>query len=232
MRSARSPAWQTALLLSLNRSSTFEHGRTASLIVPRLYLADLSTARSEAELSQLGITHVVSVLEYTPTFPASFAHLQKLHIRIQDRSDVDILRHLETTTAFIRDALAENESNVVMVHCFMGVSRSATVVCAYLVATANMTATDALSAVKERRSVVNPNFGFVRQLEVYAEKVHGPMRPFPRPWKSTRGRRPDQGYRYLPALRKVSIIDLYHRTGARVALVSDRVVHLNNGLDQ
>ncbi|KAI0064192.1 hypothetical protein BV25DRAFT_1837002 [Artomyces pyxidatus] len=81
-------------------------------------------------------------------------------------------------SVIIRDALADNDSNVVMdakVHCFMGVSRSATVVCTYLVATANMTAADALSAVKEMRSVVNTNFGFVRQLQVYAEKVYGPM---------------------------------------------------------
>ncbi|GAW00966.1 endoglucanase V-like protein [Lentinula edodes] len=47
---------------------------------------------------------------------------------------------LHTTTEFLKAALEENESNVVLVHCFQGVSRSATVVCAYLISNVGMTA--------------------------------------------------------------------------------------------
>lgn len=50
----------------------------------------------------------------------------------------------------------------------MGISRSATVVSAYLVATAPMTAPEAIAFVTERRSIVSPNIGFQRQLEAYA----------------------------------------------------------------
>jgi atypical dual specificity phosphatase len=50
----------------------------------------------------------------------------------------------------------------------MGVSRSATVVCAYLIATKAMTAPEAIAFVTERRSIVSPNVGFQRQLETYA----------------------------------------------------------------
>ncbi len=53
----------------------------------------------------------------------------------------------------------------------MGISRSATVVCAYLIATMEMTPHEALAAVKEKREIVSPNAGFLQQLEEYAVRV-------------------------------------------------------------
>jgi hypothetical protein len=55
----------------------------------------------------------------------------------------------------------------------MGISRSATIVCAYLIATMRMTPHEALAAVREKRGIVSPNMGFLRQLEEYAIEVHG-----------------------------------------------------------
>ncbi|EEB89908.1 hypothetical protein MPER_11947 [Moniliophthora perniciosa FA553] len=91
-----------------------------------------------------------------------------MHVRIADRSDVDILVHLEQTTEFIRKAIEESPDNNVLVHCFAGVSRSATVVCAYLVATAGMRAIDSVAFVQSKRKIVCPNLGFRQQLEMYA----------------------------------------------------------------
>ena len=55
----------------------------------------------------------------------------------------------------------------------MGVSRSATVVCAYLIAAMEMTPDEALAAVKKKREIVNPNIGFMFQLDDYAMGLHG-----------------------------------------------------------
>ncbi len=55
----------------------------------------------------------------------------------------------------------------------MGISRSATIVCAYLIATMRMTPDEALAAVKEKRGIVSPNVGFLRQLEEYSIRLHG-----------------------------------------------------------
>jgi Dual specificity phosphatase, catalytic domain len=56
----------------------------------------------------------------------------------------------------------------IQVHCLMGISRSATVVCGYFVATMKMTPQEALTAVKAKRGIVCPNLGFRIQLEEYA----------------------------------------------------------------
>ena len=86
----------------------------ASEVLPRLYLTDLSTARDEAQLATLGITHVVSVIERAPTLPQTQT-LRTLHIPLSDNSDQDILTHLPVTTSFISNALAEDPNSRVLV---------------------------------------------------------------------------------------------------------------------
>ncbi|KAI0046975.1 phosphatases II [Auriscalpium vulgare] len=157
-------------LLTDSVPQDFERKANADEIVPRLYLSDLFTARSEADLERLGITHVLSVLDFHPVIPP---HVVAVHIPLADRSDANILEHLDATTTFIRDALAAAPQNRVLVHCLMGISRSATVVCAYLVATTNMSPAQALAAVQAKRAVVNPNYSFQRQLRKYSARCCG-----------------------------------------------------------
>ena len=55
----------------------------------------------------------------------------------------------------------------------MGISRSATVVCAYLIAESGMTGPSSIEYVRSKRPIVSPNIGFRRQLDEYALKVRG-----------------------------------------------------------
>jgi hypothetical protein len=52
----------------------------------------------------------------------------------------------------------------------MGISRSSTVVIAYLIATTNMTPHEALASVRSKRTIVRPNRGFMSQLQEYYSK--------------------------------------------------------------
>jgi hypothetical protein len=52
----------------------------------------------------------------------------------------------------------------------MGISRSSTVVIAYLIATTNMTPREALASVQSKRAIVRPNRGFMSQLQEYHSK--------------------------------------------------------------
>ncbi|TFK74953.1 phosphatases II [Pluteus cervinus] len=142
--------------------------RAASRISSRLYLSDLLIAEDANELKRLGITHVVSVVELQPDIPETIPLEHRLHIPIADKSDVDILSHMETTTAFIGAALSANEANIVLVHCVQGISRSATIVCAYLVATKRMQGPQAIEYTQSKRGIVCPNLGFRHQLDIYA----------------------------------------------------------------
>ncbi|KAF5373296.1 hypothetical protein D9615_007487 [Tricholomella constricta] len=178
MLSFSAPNWHTPLnAVTSQRSnrqrSAMGFGRAASPITPRVYLSDALTARNQDQLVRLGITHVVSIVEYNPTIPDIIPAENKLHIRLADESKADILSHLPNTTEFITSVLAENKTNKVLVHCVMGISRSATVVCAYLIASSGMDAREALEHTQAKRGIVCPNLGFRKQLDAYAEGFVG-----------------------------------------------------------
>ncbi|KAF8202215.1 hypothetical protein BJ912DRAFT_944107 [Pholiota molesta] len=72
---------------------------------PRLYLSDYFTASDAEKLAMHGITHVISVVDFTPTIPAIIERDRMLHVRIVDQSDADLLQYLDQTTTFIIQAL-------------------------------------------------------------------------------------------------------------------------------
>ncbi|KZT25269.1 phosphatases II [Neolentinus lepideus HHB14362 ss-1] len=177
MLSFSSGSFQSDLITSAGVQQTVVKGtaRVATLVLPRLYLSDIFTARDEKELKMLGITHVLSVMETAPSWSEDVeaALVEHMHVKIADRPDADILQWLDGTTEFIKNALESNKKNKVLVHCFQGISRSATVVCAYLIATLGMSHTKSISFVKGKRGIVSPNAGFVKQLQIYATRFEG-----------------------------------------------------------
>lgn len=64
-------------------------------------------------------------------------------------------------------------SGKVLVHCHVGVSRSATLVLAYLMLKQNLSLVEAICAVKDNRGVI-PNRGFLRQLIKLDGQLFGP----------------------------------------------------------
>ena len=89
--------------------------RHPDLIVPRLYLCDLHTAQDPIVATSLGITHIVSVLDFVPTFPNEMQHIEKMHVRLSDNFREKITPHLDHTTTFIREALEGDPENKVLV---------------------------------------------------------------------------------------------------------------------
>ena len=79
------------------------------------------------------------------------------------------MEHFETTNKFIDQA---REQGCVLVHCHAGVSRSASVVIAYLVWKNGWTTTQAFKHIKKSRFIM-PNNGFVLQLKEYQNLVRG-----------------------------------------------------------
>jgi len=83
-------------------------------------------------------------------------------VDIVDLDYRDLLTYFPQTCKLIAVSVAKKRP--ILVHCRAGMSRSATVVCAYIMKTQNKSAIDAINFVRQRRNCIRPNVGFVQQL--------------------------------------------------------------------
>lgn len=115
------------------------------------------------------ITHILSVLDYDVYETGHFADYTHMQVRLDDDPNENLLAHFNDTNKFIETAITAGGR--VFVHCAMGKSRSATVICAYLMWKFGVSPDEALSQLQEGRGVADPNPGFFEQLEVYEEML-------------------------------------------------------------
>lgn len=96
-------------------------------------------------------------------FPGTFEYF---NVRVYDDEKTNLLKYWDDTFRYISRAKAEGSK--VLVHCKMGVSRSASVVIAYAMKAYQWEFQQALEHVKKRRSCIKPNKNFLNQLETYS----------------------------------------------------------------
>nr|KAF6455742.1 dual specificity phosphatase 13 [Rousettus aegyptiacus] len=158
-------------LLWVRRAATLSH---INEVWPNLFLGDAYAARDKSKLIQLGITHVVNVAagKFQVDTGAKFYHglpLEYYGIEADDNPFFDLSVYFLPVARYIRTALSVPQGRV-LVHCAMGVSRSATVVLAFLMIYENMTLVEAIQTVQAHRDIC-PNAGFLRQLQVLDNRL-------------------------------------------------------------
>ncbi|XP_053179261.1 protein phosphatase Slingshot homolog 3 [Scomber japonicus] len=134
-----------------------------SKIFDYLYLGSEWNAANFEELQKNNIGYILNVTrEIDNFFPESFNYM---NIRVYDVEATDLLPHWTDTFNFINTARKSGQA--VLVHCKMGVSRSASTVIAYAMKQQHWPLDVALGFVRECRSIVKPNDGFMKQLQTY-----------------------------------------------------------------
>ncbi|XP_069817501.1 protein phosphatase Slingshot homolog 1 [Dendropsophus ebraccatus] len=135
----------------------------ASHIFDYLYLGSEWNASNLEELNNAGVGYILNVTrEIDNFFPGLFAYH---NIRVYDEESTDLLSHWNDAYNFINKA-KKNHSKC-LVHCKMGVSRSASTVIAYAMKEYGWSMEKAYNYVKQKRNVARPNAGFMRQLSEY-----------------------------------------------------------------
>ncbi|XP_013995803.1 dual specificity protein phosphatase 26 [Salmo salar] len=136
----------------------------ADEVWPRLYIGDQDIASDRRELARLGITHILNCAQSKWRGGAEYyagMDITYQGIEAHDTPSFDMSVNFYPAAEFIHRALSSGGK--VLVHCAVGVSRSATLVLAYLMIRQNLTLVEAIKAVKDHRGVI-PNRGFLRQL--------------------------------------------------------------------
>ncbi|TRY83606.1 hypothetical protein DNTS_022090 [Danionella cerebrum] len=135
----------------------------ATLIFDHLYLGSEWNASNLEELQDSGVGYILNVTrEIDNFFPGTFSYC---NIRVYDDEATDLLAHWNETYNFILKAKKSNSK--CLVHCKMGVSRSASTVIAYAMKECGWSLEKAYNFVKQKRNIAQPNPAFMKQLAEY-----------------------------------------------------------------
>ena len=108
-------------------------------VLPNLFISNYSTAIDQSLLMQNNISRkymlmfmykldIINISEFANEFPEQISYLK---IDIFDSPNSNIKQYFTVCNKFIQDARQQEKS--VLVHCHAGVSRSATIILAYLI---------------------------------------------------------------------------------------------------
>ncbi|KAK9249424.1 protein-tyrosine phosphatase-like protein [Lipomyces tetrasporus] len=131
-----------------------------------IYIGTSFALHGQKALADAGVTHILSALRgnIDSKLVSSFKHM---HIQVDDDDDEDMLQYFDQSNAFIDEALSSG--GTILVHCIAGISRSATLVIAYIMQDRRISFEEAWSLVQEGRPIVNPNDSFKEQLAIYEQ---------------------------------------------------------------
>uniref|UniRef100_A0A8C3NVI8 Dual specificity protein phosphatase 22-A n=1 Tax=Cyanoderma ruficeps TaxID=181631 RepID=A0A8C3NVI8_9PASS len=144
----------------------------ASQIVTGLYLGNIRDSEDHENLLRKGVTHILSIHNRAKPVLEDMTYLC---ISASDSSSQNLLRHFKECIQFIHECRLGGGG--CLVHCLAGVSRSTTVLVAYLMTVTELGWESCLAATRAVRSYASPNPGFQQQLQEYERTLLREVRP-------------------------------------------------------
>ena len=138
-----------------------------SEITPTVYLGARPSQQSVEGLKEVGVTHVVSCLpeDHRPQVAFLGKDFHHRFFGVQDGIHQNIAGTFSPFFDFATVATASDPNAKLFVHCEVGVSRSATLVIAWLMKIEGLNFLDAYRRVRSKRFKILPNIGFASQLQ-------------------------------------------------------------------
>ncbi|GMT28831.1 hypothetical protein PFISCL1PPCAC_20128, partial [Pristionchus fissidentatus] len=133
-----------------------------------LFLSGIAVIKQEP-VSKIGITTIVNATTEENTPPVRGVDV--VRIRVDDHPSANLGIHFHVIADKIKSV--KEGGGRVLVHCMAGVSRSASLVLAYLVKYERMTLKQAYYYVKSVRPIIHPNLGFWKQLVDFERRLRG-----------------------------------------------------------
>ena len=138
-----------------------------SYIIDNIYLGSAFNAASYETLIKYNIKIIINVTKEVSCY--FLKHFNYYQCEIYDNNKESIFEHFDNINDFIVTKQCEllinnNWTGNILIHCYMGASRSASVVLYYLIKNKNYGFNDALNFLKLKRPLVNPTFRFTKDL--------------------------------------------------------------------
>ncbi|XP_078055732.1 dual specificity protein phosphatase 13A [Mustelus asterias] len=133
---------------------------------PNLYIGDLLIAHDKKQLKKMGITHVLNAAHSKwGSVGDQIFYGKKINyygIAADDSPEFDLSKYFYTAAEQIHQTLNTPGARL-LVHCILGMSRSASLVLAYIMIYHNRCLLDAVNRLILYRPI-SPNRGFLQQL--------------------------------------------------------------------
>ncbi|GFG01359.1 pps1 dual specificty phosphatase [Aspergillus lentulus] len=172
-----SPATHSESLSSVPDPPWFRYcdGSLPSRILPYMYLGNLGHANNPEMLWALGIRRILSIGESVSWRDFDIARMgpeNVMHItQVQDNGIDPLTQEFDRCLEFIRKG--KQDGAATLVHCRVGVSRSATICIAEVMASLNLSFPRAYCFVRARRLnvIIQPHLRFVYELLKWEEQL-------------------------------------------------------------
>ncbi|UJR22744.1 hypothetical protein I4U23_025776 [Adineta vaga] len=138
-----------------------------SEVIENLYISGLE---SHISILNKGIRSVINISSDCPRQDLG-PTVDYEKINIPDIPTASIHIYFDRLADRIERNLQEGKKT--LVHCYVGRSRSASIILAYLMKYQQMSLRDAFYYLRSRRPIIGPNFGFIRQLMNYEKSLFG-----------------------------------------------------------
>ena len=150
-----------------NTMNIIKNDKNAVEIIPHLYIGSIACASNLEELKSKNITHILCCgIGLKFFFPDKFKYHR---IDLIDKESENIRKYFDESNNYINDAII-NGGNI-LVHCQAGISRSTSIIIAYLMKYKKMNFNKAFELIKEKRGKIQPNSGFILQLKAYDKEL-------------------------------------------------------------
>nr|CDS16976.1 Dual specificity protein phosphatase 10 [Echinococcus granulosus] len=126
-------------------------------------------SRDAQMMEERSITHVINATYEQPNFFEGGGKIEYLRVPVDDNNQADLMPYFRPAIEFIDAAM--RAGGRVLVHCQAGVSRSPSLVIAYLVVHSSLSVIEAFTLANHLRSAVGPSLHFLGQVEKFCASL-------------------------------------------------------------
>ena len=121
-------------------------------VLPCLWLGDIEASQDFESLAENKIHYIISILAQKE-FPVPTTHHLLITLNDGEPFTPEIL---DKGVTFIKKAINQNEG--ILVHCMAGISRSTTLISAYLMKELHYTPYEAIKILQQKREIIDPAY--------------------------------------------------------------------------
>lgn len=158
------------IFFTFSKSVPFYYG--ISEVLPSLYLCGACAIVRPETLEKLEVKFVVNATVELPDTPLPDNDKPEyMRVALKDTRESNLIDYFDEVADKIEEIRQKDGKS--LVHCVAGVSRSVSLVIAYLMKYSEMSLKEAFHHVRSVRPQVRPNLGFFKQLIDYEQRLRG-----------------------------------------------------------